>query len=134
MSTRGVAEEAILLKSLGSAIVKPIRAIMPRMAELATDQMTALGTVIRAPIASSPRSAASSKPTIVKMPISAAAGRAATIRLPVFAEPVLKRKPRPWLGWIAQAMKTTTAKPTMPTISVKTATLLIRAAGRWRGC
>jgi len=109
-------------------MVKPIRAIMPRMAELATDQITALGTVMRAPTASSPRSAASSKPTIVKMPIRAAAGSATRSRPPVFADPVLSRKPRPWLGWMAQAMKTTPAKPTMPTISVKTATLLIRAA------
>ena len=50
------------------ASAKPIRATMPSTAALTTDQMTALGTVTRALIASSERSATSSKPTMVKIP------------------------------------------------------------------
>ena len=81
MSTRGTGE-ALIVRRSGIAMVNPISATMPRIAELATDQMTAFGTVIRAATASSPRSAASSKPTSVKIPIRAANGSAAMMSNP----------------------------------------------------
>src|ERR1700674_537279 len=58
------------------------------------------------------------------MPIRAAYGSAATVS-PPWAPPVSPRNVIEWLGLIAQSTKRISAKPTMPTISVTTAALLI---------
>src|SRR5215472_6910419 len=126
MSASGTGEAAIFLRS-GMASANPISATIPSAAELTTDQMTAFGTVTRALRASSDRSAASSKPTMVKIPIKAANGSCARMSLPV-TPPVSNKKLTGWIGLVAKRMMRISATTTVPMISVNTATLLILAA------
>src|SRR5713226_1310942 len=105
-------------------------AIIPSTTELTTAQITPRGTLRRGLTASSDMSAASSNPTSVNAPSNDARANEYHNGLPP-GFVVLPRMDHPvadGLEWPSQRASSTTANTTVPTISVKTATLLTRAA------